>query len=324
MEAQLVPQHGLPIHFIEVKGVRGNGLVRLAKMPFMLVKAVCQAMRVLRTTRPNLVIGFGGYASGPGGLAARILGIPLIIHEQNAVLGMTNKYLSRLANTTLVAFEDALSGLPSGNTKVVGNPVRKAIVDLHNEPKRSLQKGDEIKILIIGGSLGAQIFNQSLPSIFTKLANANYKFSVVHQVGRGKVDEVEQEYQELKCKGIEIQVSEFIDDIPSALKQCDLVVCRSGALTVSELAASGNAGIFVPLPHAVDDHQTANANYLVEQGAGKLVPQKELLETMPRLLEELLSDPTQINHMQRQARQKAKLTTTEQIVSLCKELEVSY
>ncbi|NVK24193.1 MAG: undecaprenyldiphospho-muramoylpentapeptide beta-N-acetylglucosaminyltransferase [Gammaproteobacteria bacterium] len=320
MEADIVPKYDIPLHFIDVKGVRGNGLKRLLSMPYMLLNAVLQARNIFKTLKPNLVIGFGGYASGPGGIAAKSLGIPLVIHEQNAVLGMTNKYLSKVANQTLLAFP-----LANGSKKqfeVVGNPVRHDIVKLHQQAKRHLNQQSKFELLVVGGSLGAKALNDALPEIFTELGK-NHALNIVHQAGKGKANPVESAYQSLVTKkapnDFSYRVNEFIDDMPAQLASADLVICRAGALTVSELAASGNVGVFVPLPHAVDDHQTANANWLVNSDAGLLVPQLELDKKMLNVLTQLLTEPSRINTMQQNAAEKAVVNTTARMLSLCEQ-----
>lgn len=321
MEADIVPKYDIPIHFIEVKGLRGNGIKRLIKAPFMLLKALFQARTIFKQVQPDLVIGFGGYASGPGGLAAKTLGIPLVIHEQNAVLGLTNKYLSKLAAKTLLAFPLAKVTGQSESWPVVGNPVRQEIAELNNQQKPKLNQEKPVHILVVGGSLGARALNQALPKMFTELAG-KYKLKVTHQVGKGNFSAVNTDYLAL-AQGVDLEfsVNEFIDDMTAAFANADLVICRSGALTVSELAASGNAGVFIPLPHAVDDHQTANANWLVEQQAGILVPQNQLEQKLPQILAELLAQPEQINDMQQKAAQRANLTTADTIYQLCQTLE---
>lgn len=287
----------------------------------MLLKSLWQARKILAQLKPDLVIGFGGYASGPGGIAAKALSIPLVIHEQNAVLGMTNKYLSKLANKTLLAFDLAKPYGDSEQWPVVGNPVRQEIVALNKKAKRPLAKDKSIRILVVGGSLGARILNTNLPAVFSKLAQ-QHKIKVQHQVGKGNFNTVNDVYlTECADTGLEFEVKEFIDNMTAALQQADLVICRAGALTVSELAASGNAGVFVPLPHAVDDHQTANANWLVQEQAGVLVPQSEITNRLPEVLAELLAEPEKINEMQQKAAQKANLTTADDIYRLCQTLE---
>lgn len=323
MEADIVPKYDIPLHFIDVKGVRGNGIKRLAAAPFMLLKAIWQAKKIMAKLKPNLVIGFGGYASGPGGLAAKLQGVPLVIHEQNAVLGMTNKYLSKFANKTLLAFPLASNFNDSDNWPVVGNPVRADIAKLNEKSKPALKSSDAINILIIGGSLGARALNLSLPKILSTLST-QYPIKVTHQAGRGNLDVVADGYQQFSQQAqIKLDVKEFIDDMTGAFASADLVICRAGALTVSELAASGNAGIFVPLPHAVDDHQTANANWLVSQQAGVLVQQSNLEQQLPEILAELFAQPEKINTMQQKAAAHANLTTTDSFYQLCQGLELN-
>jgi len=323
MEADIVPKHDIPIHFIDVKGIRGNGLIRKLKMPLMLINALRQARNIIKKVKPNIVIGFGGYASGPGGIAAKTMGVPLMIHEQNAVLGMTNRWLNKVANKTLLAFP-LTNKSTQVDAEVVGNPVRTAISELASRNKKNLDKEQNLNILVIGGSLGARVLNESLPELFDKLSQ-NHELNVRHQTGKGNQSKVEQAYaaRQNQVKSLLVQVDEFIDDMPAALLWSDLVICRAGALTVSELAASGNVGVFIPLPHAVDDHQTANANWLVDQGAGFLIPQTELKEKLEHVLSELLLSPTVINDMQEKSRSMANSNTLPRMVQLCQELEVS-
>jgi len=329
MEADIVPKYKVPIHYIEVKGVRGNGIKRLVKAPFMLLKAFLQARKIFKQLKPNLVIGFGGYASGPGGIAAWSLGLPLIVHEQNAVAGMTNRWLAKIAKRTLLAFPNAKVSLQGIETEVVGNPVRADIADLNEIPKRALTAQDEIRILVIGGSLGARPLNQELPDVFYQLHQQGLKINIHHQVGKGNKQTVVTEYANAQSHSdsaaeLAVTIDEFIDDMPSVLSWADLVICRAGALTVSELAASGNVGVFIPLPYAVDDHQTANANWLVEADAAVLMPQNEIKQKLVLTLTELINDPSKINQMQNNAKQQAILTTTDRMVELCQEMEVSH
>jgi UDP-N-acetylglucosamine--N-acetylmuramyl-(pentapeptide) pyrophosphoryl-undecaprenol N-acetylglucosamine transferase len=329
MEADIVPKYNIPIHYIEVKGVRGNGIKRLVKAPFMLLKAFLQARKIFKQLKPNLVIGFGGYASGPGGIAAWSLGLPLIVHEQNAVAGMTNRWLAKIAKKTLLAFPNAKVSLQGIDTEVVGNPVRADIADLNKIPKRGLTAQDEIRILVIGGSLGARPLNQELPDVFYQLHQQGLKINIHHQVGKGNKQTVVTEYTNAQSHSgsaaeLAVTIDEFIDDMPSVLSWADLVICRAGALTVSELAASGNVGVFIPLPYAVDDHQTANANWLVEADAAVLMPQNEIKQKLVLTLTELINDPSKINQMQNNAKQQAILTTTDRMVELCQEMEVSH
>ena len=326
MEADIVPKHNVPIHYIDVKGVRGNGIKRLVNAPFMLLKAFLQARKIFKQLKPNVVVGFGGYASGPGGIAAWSLGLPLIVHEQNAVAGMTNKWLAKIAKKTLLAFPNAKSSFPNIDTDVVGNPVRADIAQLNNIPKRVLTEQDEIRVLVIGGSLGARPLNQQLPEVFYQVHQQGVNINIHHQVGKGNKQSVTDEYAKAKqavTSELVVNVDEFIDDMPSVLSWADLVICRAGALTVSELAASGNVGIFIPLPYAVDDHQTSNASWLVGADAAVLMPQNEIKQKLVSTLVELINTPSRINQMQNNAKQQAILTTTDRMVELCQEMELS-
>ncbi len=324
MEADIVPKHGIPIHYINVKGIRGNGLVRKLGLPLMLLKAFWQAVTILKEVKPDVVVGFGGYASGPGGLAAKWLGIPLILHEQNAVMGMTNRYLSRFAKKTLLAFP-IQNQTRINNTEtfeVVGNPVRADIAKLNSLPKRLVNEQTQTQVLVIGGSLGAQIFNQELATILAPFIDSSTGLKVRHQSGKGNSSAVLEQYKQAGFETSKVDVFDFIDDMPSALEWADIIICRAGALTVSEVAASGNAAIFVPLPHAVDDHQTANAQWLVSSGAARMVKQQNIKTELPVVLKELLHAPTLISEIQLRAKQNANLGTTDRMLKLCQTIGI--
>ncbi|WP_341502928.1 undecaprenyldiphospho-muramoylpentapeptide beta-N-acetylglucosaminyltransferase [Gallaecimonas sp. GXIMD4217] len=305
MEAELVPRYEIPLHFIDIQGVRGNGLKRLLVTPFKLAKAIWQARRVFKETRPDVVLGMGGFAAGPGGVAARLMGLPLVIHEQNASAGMTNRLLARLASRVLQAFPGAFAG-----AQVVGNPIRRSLAEV----EKAAHQGP-CRVLITGGSLGAQVFNQVLPQAF---AQAGAELEIWHQTGKGREAEVEAAYHRL---GLAPRVSEFIHDMDQALAWADLVICRAGALTVSELAAVGLPAILVPLPHAVDDHQTRNARYLSDKGAALLLPQDGFTaDRVASLLDELNEDPDRLVEMARAARQQARPDATEAVAQILRDL----
>lgn len=276
MEAQLVPQHGYPLHTIAIAGIRGNGLKRKLLAPLQIVKAILQARRILQQVRPQVVLGMGGFAAGPGGVAAWLAGIPLVLHEQNAAAGMTNKLLARLAKRVLIAFVGPFAQLKT--TQLVGNPVRAEVLALPAPKARIPLTPQPLRLLVVGGSLGAKIFNDLVPEAIALAGN----IEVRHQTGKGNAEAVRHAYAE---RGITAQVSDFIEDMAAAYGNADLVLCRAGALTVSEIAAVGVGALFVPLPHAVDDHQTKNARALSEQGAAVLLPQSKL--TAERLAEQL-------------------------------------
>jgi len=274
MEAQLVPKHGFPIHFVDIGGVRGKGIVRKLSTPFALFRAFLQARKILKKLKPSAVLGMGGYASGPGGLAAYSLGIPLIVHEQNAVFGMTNRYLAKMAKATLTGFDLSSKAISSSKAPsdalFVGNPIRAEFFDI---PALSTlkRKGNAVHVLVVGGSLGALALNQKLPSIMQRL-NQEMTLQVCHQTGKGKIEEVKQAYNGEP----NFHIVEFIDEMHEAFDWADVIICRAGALTVAEVAAAGRAAIFVPLPIAVDDHQTANATSLSDKKAAIVLSQKDI------------------------------------------------
>jgi UDP-N-acetylglucosamine--N-acetylmuramyl-(pentapeptide) pyrophosphoryl-undecaprenol N-acetylglucosamine transferase len=316
MEAQIVPKAGFTISFIDVTGVRGNGIAALLIAPFKIVKAIIQARRIIKRFDPDVVLGMGGFASGPGGVAAWIVGKPLILHEQNAVPGFTNKMLSLIASKIMTGFAHTFAAQKAENDSKnsakyqwVGNPVRADFVRL--PAKEIIQL--PLNILVVGGSLGSKPLNDAVPLALAGLRD----FKVRHQCGKGHLAAVESTYQQHFQNSHNWQVEEFVDDMSSAYQWADLVICRAGALTVAEVAAAGVSAIFVPLPHAVDDHQTQNALALVNSGAAYLLPQSELYEDgLVKLLNSCFAAPQNLLEMGRRAREMAKLNAAEQ-VSLC-------
>lgn len=314
MEATLVPQFGWPFHAINVAGLRGKRVLSLLTAPWMLAKSLLQARRVLKTVQPDLVLGFGGYASGPGGVAAWLNRVPLFIHEQNAVAGSTNRLLAKLARKVLVAFPGAFAG--NARQQVVGNPVRAELIDIASTHDYS----GSLKILVVGGSLGSQALNDKLPAIFAKAAQ-NGVLEVRHQTGNAMQQQTEQQYQKLSTTGLTVQANAFIDDMAQAYAWADVVICRAGASTVSELACAGVAAVFVPLPGAIDDHQTANARWLTEQGAALLVAQHNLTEqNLLPLLQQWLQSKAPLQQMAVKARACALDHATAQVVALCQQV----
>ena len=313
MEAKLVPQFGFPFHAIPVAGLRGKGWKSLLKAPLMLWNSLQAARLVVKTVQPDLVLGFGGYASGPGGLAAWLGKIPLVIHEQNAVAGTTNKLLARLAKSVLVAFPQAFA--KRKNCQVIGNPVRKELIA--EKPQNNFSKG--LNILIVGGSLGARVFNQSLPLIL-KQAAAFGPIQVRHQTGVADEQSTQLAYLD-GAENLTAQVSAFIENMADAYQWADLVICRAGALTVSEVACAGVAAVFVPLPTAIDDHQTANANWLVARNAAVLVKQTDLhAHVLVPMLQQWLQDKSPLQRMAQQARHCAIDDAAEQVVAVCRQV----
>lgn len=330
MEAQLVPKAGYDISFIDVAGVRGNGVLRLMAAPFHILKAIWQAMSVIRKFKPNVVLGMGGFAAGPGGIAAWLLNVPVVIHEQNAVPGVTNKILSRVAKRLLVGFQQSFSG--NAKAKWVGNPVRKEFSEVGElqsvvpcKEGHEEDQGNEstLHILVVGGSLGAQCLNQYVPDTLKALQTEQLLKGVVvhHQCGKGNQEQVSTHYRESVADACEWQVMDFIDDMVSAYQWANIIICRAGALTVSEVAAAGRCAIFVPLPHAVDDHQTLNARSLVDHQAGLLLPQSELQAgKLIEMLKDLISMPEQVVELAKKAKSLAKTDATEQVARVCVEL----
>ncbi|MFQ3235215.1 MAG: UDP-N-acetylglucosamine--N-acetylmuramyl-(pentapeptide) pyrophosphoryl-undecaprenol N-acetylglucosamine transferase [Paraglaciecola sp.] len=317
MEATIVPKAGYAISFIDIAGVRGNGARRLLSAPFKILKAVLQARKIIRQVKPDLVLGMGGFASGPGGVAAWMMGIPLILHEQNAVPGATNKILACIATKVMTGFERTFVAQRRLHTDTkylwVGNPLRCEFNALL--PKTRVHS--PLQILVLGGSLGAKALNDEVPTSLAAFSG----FTVRHQCGGGHLDSVTTHYQSQLQNGCSWQVVEFIDDMPSAYQWADLVICRSGALTVAEVAATGVAAIFVPLPYAVDDHQSKNALSLVNRGGAYLLKQTELREgELTTILQECFNQPQQLLAMGHMARKLAKLNAVQDVTHCCQTL----
>lgn len=315
LESRLVPAAGFPLECIGVNGLRGRGLTRLAAAPWMLGRALLQAGAVLRRLRPGLVLGMGGFASGPGGVMARLLGIPLIVHEQNAVAGLTNRWLARLADRVLQAFPDSFPA--RREALVTGNPVRDGIVALPPPARRFQARTGRPRLLVVGGSQGARALNRLTPQALARLG-PELRPETWHQAGGAMLDEAQTAYQEA---GMEVRLEPFINDMAEAYGWADLVLCRSGALTVAELAAAGVGSVLVPYPHAVDDHQTVNARFLEQAGAARIAPQENLTaEHLADHLQTLLADRHRLLTMAEAARRLARPDAAEQVAALCLEL----
>ncbi|WP_341326553.1 undecaprenyldiphospho-muramoylpentapeptide beta-N-acetylglucosaminyltransferase [Methylotuvimicrobium sp. KM2] len=308
LESRVVPAHKIDIDWLSVAGVRGKGLFSKIKAVFLLIKACGQAWRILRRRKPDVVLGMGGFVAGPGGLVAKLMGIPLVIHEQNRVPGTTNRLLARWANRVLEAFPGSFD--KKINALWSGNPLRKELIGIPE--KKARQPGDALRLLVIGGSQGAQVLNQVVPDSVAAVSGLNVR----HQTGEIMRIQVEQRYQEL---GVDAEVSAFIEDMAEAYRWADIAVCRAGAMTVSELAAAGIPAVLIPLPHAIDDHQNANARYLADVGAAMILPQKDL---SPETLAERIKDMIEhLAEMGKKTRACAKLDATE-AVALCCQAEV--
>lgn len=314
MEVEKVPAEGIELDLVEISGLRGKGALRWLRMPLMLLKAVWHARRLLERNRPGCAVSFGGYAAGPGGIAAWTKGIPLLVHEQNRVPGLTNRVLARFAKTVLQGFPGSFSA--TLETLDCGNPVRRAVAELPEPHLRMAQRDGPLRLLVTGGSQGAQVLNQLVPAALALLSK-NPEVEIRHQAGKGHADETRAAYA---AAGIEAAVSPFIDDMAAAYAWADLVVSRSGALTVAELAAAGLGSVLVPYAHAVDDHQTRNAEYLAAGDAAVVFPQASLdAATMARTLGALLSDRAKLLDMACAARRLALPDAAECVADACNE-----
>ena len=314
METRTVPEAGIEIDLVAITGLRGKGVMRWIRMPLMLIKAVWHARRLLEANPPGCAVSFGGYAAAPGGIAAWTKGIPVLVHEQNRVPGMTNRLLTRFARKVLQGFPGtfpkALSPIDSGN------PVRREVAEIPEPRTRMAGREGPVRVLITGGSQGAQVLNLVVPAALKRVAES-IDIEIHHQAGAKRVDEAVQSYA---AAGVDADVQPFIKDMAKAYAWADLVICRSGALTVAELAAAGVASVLVPFAHAVDDHQTRNAEYLSEANAAIILSQASLEpESLAKILKPLLSDRAVLLSMAESARQMALPNAAESVVEACAE-----
>jgi len=313
MEAQIVPRHDIAFRTVRVAGLRGKGWLGWLAAPFMIGKATLQAMHVLREVKPGVVLGMGGFVSGPGGLAAWLCRRPLVIHEQNAIPGLTNRLLARIATRILEAYPHSFAaGVRARHT---GNPVRNAIAAIA-PPDRRIREAGPVRVLVVGGSLGARSLNTWVPRALAGLEGLVVE--IWHQAGRAAVEDTAAQYRGL---GLDARVAPFIDDMPAAYAWADLVICRAGAMTVAELAAAGCAAVLVPYPHAVDDHQTANARYLAEAGAAEVIADARLADgALLPLLQRLLADRARLLDMATRARAVGRPAAATAVATQCMEL----
>ncbi len=313
-EARAVPAAGFDIAWIDVAGVRGTGWRSLLLAPLRILRAVWQAQKIIRRFKPRLVLGMGGYAAGPGGLAASLLRVPLVIHEQNAAPGTTNKLLSRFAAHVLQAYPEAFG--QSARTQTVGNPVRAELSALPAPQERGTGEHDPLRILILGGSGGALSLNQTVPAALASLTD---RIEIRHQAGR-TLAAAQQAWNSADTANRDaVQVSAFIDDMAEALGWADLLICRAGALTLAEVAMVGVASILVPFPYAIDDHQTRNAEHLVKAGAAVLMPESHMSSDALRAqVEALLVDRSRLQAMANAARACAHPQACARIADVCR------
>lgn len=311
IEARLVPEREFEIRWMKISGLRGKGLCRLLSMPFLLVRALMQGLRIVWREKPDALLGMGGFASGPGAISGWLLRKPLLIHEANASAGFTNRLLAPLARRVMTGFPDT-EGLP-GKAEWCGNPVRPEMSAI--EAKANGENG--FNILVFGGSQGARVFNTRLPGVLGPLS-ASAGFHVRHQCGRGNTNTVEDAYGEFQGN---VEVEEFIDDMTAAYAWADLVVCRAGAMTVAELCCAGRAAILVPFPHAVGDHQSANARFIADQDAGILLAESQLEEqALAELIQNLGADRARLRSMAARARKLARADATQVVGDACMEV----
>jgi len=314
LEARVVPADGFPIEWLGVGGLRGKGVLTLLAAPFRLAGALWQALSVMRRHRPAVVVGLGGFVTGPGGVAAWLCRRPLVIHEQNAIAGFTNRCLARIAREVLTAFPGAFA--PQVTVREIGNPVRRDIAALPPPSQRFAGRAGPLRILVVGGSLGASRLNSIVPQALAEAQRrGGLVFDVQHQAGEKLIGAARANYAQTNLGA---QVNAFIEDMAAAYGWADLVICRSGALTVSELAAAGVGAVLVPYPHAVDDHQTHNAEFLVQAGAAVRIADADLTAT--RLADELIrlcSDRPALAVMAERARDRARPDAAAQLLARC-------
>ncbi len=310
MEGRLVPERGYETAWIRFGALRGKGLLRKLMLPLNLLRGFWQALGALRRIRPDVVLGMGGYVTFPGGMMAALLGRPLVLHEQNAIAGLANKVLAGVADRVLTGFPGALP-----KARWVGNPVRAEIAAVAAPELRYAERSGPLRLLVVGGSLGATALNEVVPAALTRMPEA-HRPVVTHQAGAKQIDALRAAYAKA---GVDGELLPFIEDMAARYAQADLVICRSGALTVAELAAVGVASILVPFPHAVDDHQTVNARFLSEQGAAMLIPQTEL---DPARLADLLAtlDRSALTAMAQRARKLARAEAALTVAEVCENL----
>jgi UDP-N-acetylglucosamine--N-acetylmuramyl-(pentapeptide) pyrophosphoryl-undecaprenol N-acetylglucosamine transferase len=309
LETRLVPQHGLTLTALPVRGLRGKGLRSLLGAPLMLLRALFAALRAMRQARPRCAISLGGYAAGPGGLAAWLLGVPLLVHEQNRVPGMTNRWLARLARRVLCGFPDAFP--PSPKLEVVGNPVRAEIAALDAPAARLGGRAGALRLLVLGGSQGARALNRALPEALSTRPGV---WQVRHQCGERFAAEAREAYADA---GVDAVILPFIADMAEAYGWADLVVCRAGALTIAELAAAGVGALLVPFPFAVDDHQTLNAGFLVEAGAAELLAEGSDLGARLGAALDRLAQREALLRLAERARGLARIDAAERVAKAC-------
>ncbi len=310
MESRLVPPRGFAFETIDFSGVRGKSLGTLVRLPLRLAKAFWQSLAVVRRVRPDVVIGLGGYISFPAGLMSALLRKPLVLHEQNSRAGMANRVLAHMASRVFTAFPNVMP-----KAAWIGNPLREGFLRQPAPEQRLGQRSGPLRLLVVGGSQGARVLNEVVPKALALLPES-HRPRVLHQSGEKQIGELRANYQ---AAGVHAELTPFIEDTAQAFADADLIVCRAGASTVTEIAAVGAAAVYVPFPHAVDDHQTTNAKFIVDAGGGWLVPQRELT---PQWLADLLGRVNRAELIRKALAAKSveKTEATAEIVAACEAL----
>ncbi len=315
LESRVVPDAGLPLETVTVRGLRGRGLHGWGLAPWMVGRAFAECRRILKRHKPAVMLGMGGYVTGPAGMAARQQRCPLVIHEQNAIPGLTNRWLARLARRVLTGLDAPFAGARSPT--FVGNPVRASIAEVAAPRQRYAGRTGQPRLLVVGGSLGALQLNRTVPAAIARLPSM-LRPVVRHQSGERTMDAAASAYAEA---GVEVTLEPFIDDMAAAYEWADMVVCRAGALTVSELSVAGVPAILVPFPHAVDDHQRANAGFLVEAGGARLLPDEKFnAQSLAAELESLLGDRDRLCRMAEVSRQQGRPDAARDVADICMEV----
>ena len=310
MESRLVPQRGFALETVDFSGVRGKGLQTLLLLPLRLLRAMAQSLQVLRRVQPDVVVGLGGYITFPAGLMAALLGKPLVLHEQNSVAGMANRVLATVAARVFTAFPKVMA-----KGQWVGNPLRAEFLTQAGPQERFAGRSGPLRVLVVGGSLGARALNTVVPQALALIPETQRPV-VIHQSGEKQIDELRANYA---IAGVRATLTPFIDNTAQAFADADLVICRAGASTVTEVAAVGAAAVFVPLPSAVDDHQTHNARFLVDQGAGWLLPQSQMTPAaVANLLQKTERSALALRGLE--AKKMQQIHATDAVVAACEEL----
>ena len=317
IESELVPSRDLAITYLDIEGIRGRGVMALVRAPLLLFRSIRQALSLLNEFKPQVVLGMGGFASGPGAVAAKLKGIPVVIHEQNSVAGTTNRLSAHIARRVMQGFPNTLT-----NGEWCGNPVRPEIANLLPPQERLAKRKGKASVLVLGGSRGALAINRLLPEALGRI-DARVRPNVIHQTGRDHLQATIDAYQEqaLNLKNGKINVVPFIDAMEDAYAWADFVICRAGALTIAELTAVGLGSLLIPFPHAIDDHQTCNGELLVVQGAATMIQQSALTpEILANEINAICTQPERRLNMAMRARELAKIGAAQQVARACIEV----